>query len=93
MLSRGAFEGLERQFPVAARTVLFNLQRHAESLVEQEFPDQRKSKVLPAESPVCSGLLHASSGDTSRVMLHTKAEGSSVYAQCASLVGGKHYAA
>ena len=45
VLSRGAFEALERQFPVAARTVLFNLQRHAEHLVEREFPAQRGSKV------------------------------------------------
>ncbi|KAK9791836.1 hypothetical protein WJX73_006514 [Symbiochloris irregularis] len=46
VLSRGAFEGLERQFPVAARTVLFNLQRHAEQLVEQEFPLQNRTKAL-----------------------------------------------
>lgn len=53
VLSRSAFESLERNHPISARRVLYNLQKHAEDVVKQAFPEQRKSKVARPSSPPC----------------------------------------
>jgi hypothetical protein len=38
VISRGAFESIERNFPIASRLVLENLKRRSEAQVAVEFP-------------------------------------------------------
>ena len=55
VISRGAYESIERTFPIASRLVLGNLRRRAELAVAAEFPgvqpNTRAFKELLASCP------------------------------------------
>lgn len=61
VISRGAFESIERSFPIASRLVLENLRRRSEAQVALEFPGigQNRAELQQLLASCPSSLMYS----------------------------------